>query len=566
MFDGFKKRIILIYFGVSTIPLFIMLATVIGALFIIMSDNASADVLIISLLVITFLMFSASLIFSLVFIDYVKDISATLDAKLTKLLNEEQTKALSVGSGGNPYLLLLNSFDYYNNRAQLFEEEYRDFKIIKDASKYTTNIMWWKLKGDDNFHLNIPEYWTGTYPTINLAGVCRLYDNIHNKDVNIFKNTVKQAEENVGMRIKQRLKLRISSENYIQASVNACSYADEGGNVILTGAIIDINKIYELDCLNKEYESKFMFSLRAAEDVLLEMDIENDTSFIYTPKAWDNMFDIPKVTVEYKKERNTFWDKIHPDFKEGYLDRFLNFDHIITLPDKELSYEFIVKNRKGDFNWVEQTAKVVAEENGIAKKVLLYISDINERKSRELKRAMQSNHDSLTGALLRYAMKEDFEDYILAEENKMAIILIKINGLRHINDQYGFETGDKVLRSVVTACWGNSIQNCLVGRTDGDEFVITVKEPDDAVNSPVVIAGRIVNNYQQPTLIDRKKVNITLSVGIAYKDDIFKSFEDVYAAAYQAAEEAQNRGGSSFVIHSEIGSPEMVKFKKKENN
>jgi diguanylate cyclase (GGDEF)-like protein len=111
----------------------------------------------------------------------------------------------------------------------------------------------------------------------------------------------------------------------------------------------------------------------------------------------------------------------------------------------------------------------------------------------------QATTDVVTGL----ANRRGFVELVAARRGKrcFALLTIDVDGLKAVNDRFGHEAGDELIRSVALACSGAARKDDIVGRLGGDEFAIfaTGASTDDghaiaarlqhAVSS-VVIRGR----------------------------------------------------------------------------
>lgn len=80
--------------------------------------------------------------------------------------------------------------------------------------------------------------------------------------------------------------------------------------------------------------------------------------------------------------------------------------------------------------------------------------------------------DPLTSLKNRYYLNTNIAKW---EENKIypqAIIVININNLKDINDAYGYEGGDQLIKAAANILINNQIEKTDIIRTDGNEFVI----------------------------------------------------------------------------------------------
>jgi two-component system, cell cycle response regulator len=151
--------------------------------------------------------------------------------------------------------------------------------------------------------------------------------------------------------------------------------------------------------------------------------------------------------------------------------------------------------------------------------------------------------DPLTGALNRRAFFEKAQDACTrAEANggPLSAILFDIDHFKYINDDYGHDVGDRVLRVIageVTA------EKLLLGRLGGEEFVVLLEgvNEEDAVQ----VAERLRLRFAGLQLdADGKPVKFTASFGVSQRtpgdtiDDVLKRAD---VALYQAKENGRNR-------------------------
>lgn len=129
-------------------------------------------------------------------------------------------------------------------------------------------------------------------------------------------------------------------------------------------------------------------------------------------------------------------------------------------------------------------------------------------------------HDPLTD-LPNRDLVLDRAEQILGRGRRLDVpvtaLFVDVDGFKQINDRYGPQAGDEVLRQVAARLKRVLRDNDTVGRHGGDEFVMLL----DAVGitvAPELVAERILDVLSQPIELpdpDRPPVSITVSIGIA---------------------------------------------------
>lgn len=142
--------------------------------------------------------------------------------------------------------------------------------------------------------------------------------------------------------------------------------------------------------------------------------------------------------------------------------------------------------------------------------------------------------DFLTGCLNRRGfdalLKNDFP--APTEPNRsISLIMIDLDRFKAINDNYGHDVGDKVLRNLAGVLRGESANGAIAARVGGEEFALLLS--DHSLEEATATAERVrrcVEGMTMPELDDR----ITISCGVASAPTQARSPNSLFAAADKA--------------------------------
>jgi len=159
--------------------------------------------------------------------------------------------------------------------------------------------------------------------------------------------------------------------------------------------------------------------------------------------------------------------------------------------------------------------------------------------------------DELTGIFNRRGIIETGEkefNRAVRFEHPLSIIWIDFDHYKKINDVYGHETGDKVLKGMVTACRKKLRDIDSFGRMGGDEFIILLPETD--LTGGVYAAERLRQIVEKTKVsLGKERISVTASFGVTElspKNNAFSKMLSIADDAMYAAKKAgRNRVRSS---------------------
>jgi diguanylate cyclase (GGDEF)-like protein len=160
-----------------------------------------------------------------------------------------------------------------------------------------------------------------------------------------------------------------------------------------------------------------------------------------------------------------------------------------------------------------------------------------------------ARQDLLTGLANRAGLSEDLRKLAADAESQIAAICIDLNNLNRINDIYGYEAGDEVLREVAHRLVQHSRDGDLIGRLDSDEFVF-VQAGLDQPASALSLAEHLLQALAVPFILpDKAKERLTASIGIAFLPDHANTPDALLLRAAYALGQAKQSGRNSYTIY-----------------
>lgn len=147
------------------------------------------------------------------------------------------------------------------------------------------------------------------------------------------------------------------------------------------------------------------------------------------------------------------------------------------------------------------------------------------------------NRDPLTGLMNRRGLNFAI-DKQLNMNSFFSILLIDIDFFKKINDTYGHDQGDLVLKSLADIMQKNFRKNDVCCRYGGEEFIVLI--PDVSKGEAYESAERFRKAIEQQFI--ENVGYITISIGIAFWPESSKDISEVFRIADKQLYEAKNSG------------------------
>ncbi|MEP1382240.1 MAG: diguanylate cyclase [Paraglaciecola sp.] len=135
-------------------------------------------------------------------------------------------------------------------------------------------------------------------------------------------------------------------------------------------------------------------------------------------------------------------------------------------------------------------------------------------------------------------------------QSSLSLVSIDIDHFKSINDQYGHDAGDRVIRSVADSISNNIRSSDFAFRFGGEEFLILL--PQTNILDAQKLAKKVHKNITStPVNLEARNVDITISAGVAEFNFEESNLEATLKRADEALYKAKNQGRNQVVLHNE---------------
>lgn len=199
-------------------------------------------------------------------------------------------------------------------------------------------------------------------------------------------------------------------------------------------------------------------------------------------------------------------------------------DILAALEGRSAGIDVELRHRGADgrWRWIRCTGRIVERDAaGRALRALGTNQDVTERKSAEDRVQEAALRDWLTGLPNRFALARHLRDGLLRArelDRLVAVCLIDLDDFKPVNDKWGHEAGDGLLRDLSHRLKELLREPDFLARLGGDEFVIVIEGLEEAAIDAQLGAAleRLHQAVQRPFVVGTgEQVEIGMSCGVA---------------------------------------------------
>lgn len=338
------------------------------------------------------------------------------------------------------------------------------------------------------------------------------------------------------------------------------------GQVALTGETIKFEQYQKH--LNKHFKV-IAFSNKKYEFSVLFIDITDIKKLIETDMKYKMIFDNSKDIILFMDKEGKILDA-----NQRAVDVYgYNINELINMTIKDIRTKdtiplfksqfeqallggitFETKHMKKDGSVFPVEVGSKATQVGEDIIIMSIVRDISKRREIESNLTNLANNDYLTNIPNRRYILNNFStmcEYAKRKNHKLAVLFFDINKFKKINDTYGHDIGDEVLKEIAKRISGIISDNEIFGRIGGDEFVILqscIRPELDVLE----MIEKIIKEFNKPINKEDFTIHIETSIGISIFPDDSEDKNVLMSFSDKAMYNAKVQNGNSYKFYRDI--------------
>lgn len=327
---------------------------------------------------------------------------------------------------------------------------------------------------------------------------------------------------------------------------NGKVYRNRKENISLAlGYIMEIDKEKSPQLSLLEDEIKDKLTIAGSLDCICKVNLKSKI-MNFSPSI-NNILKDSRANEKIKHYDN-WMEYIYYEDRNKHLkgiEEFLNSNEVYYAD------QYRILNTNKEIIWLETRSKVTFDELGNKDFLYVSIKDITKEKFEKSKYKRLEYNDYLTGLPNRFFLREALIkkeiDASFKMKEKIALISVDIDGFKHINDTFGHNYGDELLRQVAERLKIIAGKDDILCRFSDDEFFFLIehiKGYTDLENK----AKEIIKLFNSPIKIFDSKTFISINIGMALYPDHGEILSDLVYKADMAMYKAKSLGQNQYYL------------------
>lgn len=299
---------------------------------------------------------------------------------------------------------------------------------------------------------------------------------------------------------------------------------------------MSLRTVGELKEMRKELlisEERYQLALNGSKDGIWDWNFKNNTFFF--SDNWMDAFGYDQKDIP--NDLNELLTLIHVDDRQTAYE---DFHAYIVKETDEYESVFRLKKKNGGYRHVLARGEAVWNEWGEAVRMAGSHTDITEQIRLQEKLRQIAYVDELTGFPNRLGFEQHFNAYAETYD-AMAFVFLDIDDFKDINEMFGHEAGDELLKTFADDLRKRRDDDVIIGRLGGDGFgllIPLIRDHDDFASMFSMEFERMKKNH----VFESQKVYVSVSAGFAIYPEDGKDFSSLFQATDLALHHAKSQG------------------------
>ncbi|MBC16135.1 MAG: diguanylate cyclase [Desulfovibrio sp.] len=338
--------------------------------------------------------------------------------------------------------------------------------------------------------------------------------------------------------VQEMTAVRRNGEEFpVERSVSAFKL---GNSYMAVGSLRDISDRKKIESELKKYADRLTLASKAGGIGVWELNVQTNALH------WDSqMFRLYGVQPgEFSGLYEAWRSRVHSEDLEQAEG---SLQHAI-LTQALWDWEFRVVWPNKEVRHIKAAALVQADSNNRPEYLIGVNWDVTMARKQEEQLRLLATTDDMTKLLNRRRFMEMVEREFQRSSrygNPFSFIMFDVDKFKNINDTYGHDVGDMVLKSIASTARTMVRDVDILGRIGGEEFAVGLPETDMSGAELLAEKLRVAMENKEVVLGDGTVISFTISLGVATLDascsEVNMLMKHADIALYQAKENGRNR-------------------------
>lgn len=366
---------------------------------------------------------------------------------------------------------------------------------------------------------------------------------IHSDDVEIMKKIYRNPPVEQPVHVEFRV-IRPDGSVFYAYNIMEITFDKARKPTYMRGTTQDIT---EKKNLQKEIEHKQQEINKIQKRFQILVQESNDVFEILASDGTIKYMSKASETVIGFKPEERLGKKVYAYYEGEELQKLHEMmDFVLDKPNKKTQRDVRFRCKNGKEIYLDVNMQNLLHEPTV-EGIVVNFRDITKRKEMEQQIIHISTHDELTSIPNRTFFKQKLAlQYQCTGKanNRFAVVMLEIDGLKFINDALGYLVGDELIIQVSKSLkqyFGDSI---FISRYSGVVFALIV-EGKGAIAEYEGLVKEIISLFSQPFKIGKYEISVNINIGVAICNgdelDIGSLLNHVEIALYWAKREGKNK-------------------------